>query len=434
VISLGNRTQSRIQQRELRERKRKKKRFRALIIAGTVLVFILCLGGYAYSYLMRMHDPTGDDTSGTTTDVTKGGIVNILVSGVDIGDTKVHVDEAQRRTDTIILMSYNPKTDVLNLVSIPRDTMVTIKGKTEKINASNVFGGKNYLNTSVGNLLGININYSARLNYEGFRKVIDAIGGVDMEITRNMYYDDASQNLHIYFKKGTTAHLNGEKAEEFFRWRQNNDGTGLADGDIGRISNQHLFIQKVIEKMKTPAMIARIPAIMDIVPDYVTTTMKPEAMLQYALKFAQLSSDKIVMSTLKGTTPTIDGVSYFVFDEDQNKEVLAALHGEAVETETTQATLDRANLSIEVLNGTLRNGLAAGYASNLKGKGYSKPIITGNGTKATQSKVTLYGVDKSLVSQIKSEFGINNVEIHDQKTGNFDIIVLLGDDYKSSTQ
>lgn len=438
MINLGNGEQSRAQQRQLKKRKRKKKRFKVFITIGTILVFILCLGGYAYSYLLRMHEPASAETNTSdsgVTEVSKGGIVNILVSGVDIGDTKVNVDEARRRTDTILLLSYNPKTDILNIVSIPRDTMVTIKGKAEKINASNVFGGKNYLNTTVSNLLGVDINYSARLNYAGFRKIIDAIGGIDMEITRNMYYDDASQNLHIYFRKGTTVHLDGKKAEEFFRWRQNNDGTGLADGDLGRIENQHLFIQKVIEKVKTPAIIAKIPAIMNIVADNVTTTMKPEEMVQYALKFAQLDSSKITMSTLKGTTPTINGVSYFVFDKNQNMELLAALHGEeTTATQTAQATLERDSLNIEVLNGTLKNGLAAGYAANLKEKGYTKPIPVGNGTRTSSSKIILYGVDSTLVSQIKDEFGIKNVEIHDQKSGNFDIIVLLGEDYKSSLQ
>jgi anionic cell wall polymer biosynthesis LytR-Cps2A-Psr (LCP) family protein len=71
-----------------------------------------------------------------------------------------------------------------------------------------------------------------------------------MEISSNMNYDDDSQNLHIHFEKGETVHLDGEKAEEFFRWRKNNNGTGLAEGDLGRIENQHMFIEKVIDKLK----------------------------------------------------------------------------------------------------------------------------------------------------------------------------------------
>jgi LCP family protein required for cell wall assembly len=415
-------------------RRKKKKRFRPLIILSSLLVLALCLTALGYTYLMKLNQPAETGTGSDVTSAVKAdGIVNILVSGVDIGDPKANLSDDQKRTDTIILVNYNPKTGALNLVSIPRDTLIKIKGHNQKINASNVLGGDGYLTKAVEDLLDIDVNYTARINYEGFRKLIDAIGGVDMYITRNMYYDDASQNLHIYFKKGTTVHLDGDKAEEFFRWRENNDGTGLADGDIGRINNQHLFIQKVIEKVKTPAILARIPSIMSIVPQYVSTSMKPEEMLKYAVTFANLDKSKIAMSTLKGTTPMIGGVSYFVYDEKQNAELLASIKG-TDSGSADAAELDKAAVKIEVLNGTTRTGLAANYAAKLKESGFTSSISTGNGTKSSKSKIILYGVDESLVSQIKKEFAIQNVETHDQKTGNFDIIVLLGDDYSSSSQ
>jgi LCP family protein required for cell wall assembly len=415
-------------------RKKKKKRFRTLIVLSSFLVAVLCLTALGYSYLMKLNQPAETGTgSDVTSAVKEDGIVNILVSGVDVGVAGEELSDGQKRTDTIILVNYNPKTGALNLVSIPRDTMVQIKGHNQKINASNILGGDGYLTKKVEELLDVDINYTARINYEGFRKLIDAIGGVDMYITRNMYYDDPSQDLHIYFKKGTTVHLNGDKAEEFFRWRENNDGTGLSDGDIGRINNQHLFIEKVIEKVKTPAILAKIPSIMSIVPQYVSTSMKPEELLKYAVKFANVDKSKIVMSTLKGTTPMIGGVSYFVYDEDLNTEILAAIRGEDSGS-STAAELDKSSLKIEVLNGTTRTGLAAGYAAMLKESGFTSGITTGNGTKSTKSKIILYGVDESLVSQIKKEFDIQNVETHAQKTGNFDIIVLLGDDYSSSGQ
>jgi LCP family protein required for cell wall assembly len=417
-------------------RKRKKKRFRPFIILSAFLVLAICLAGLSYSYLMKLNKPA---ESGTLTDVTsdvgKDGVVNILVSGVDIGDATVDLSDDQKRTDTIILVNYNPKSDALNIVSIPRDTLIQIKGHNQKINASNIVGGEGYLTKAVEDLLDIDINYTARVNYEGFRKLMDAIGGVDMYISRNMYYDDASQDLHIYFKKGTTVHLDGEKSEEFFRWRQNNDGTGLTDGDLGRINNQHMFIEKVIEKVKTPTIIAKIPSIMSIVPKYVTTSMKPEEMLKYAVKFANVDNSKIVMSTLQGTTPTIGGVSYFVYSEELNAELVAAISGEndGVQ-ETGTAKLDRSAVKIEVQNGTATTGLASGFAAKLKDIGYTSQISVGNGTKSAKSKIILYGVDESLEATIKKEFGIQNVETHTQNTGDFDIIVLLGDDYKSSNQ
>ncbi len=415
-----------------------KKRFRMLIAISFILVVMLCLGGFVYSYLLNFSsDSKGTDSTDSgpnyTTEVKDDGIVNILITGVDIGDTKVNVAEDQRRTDTIILLNYNPKTEEIHVVSIPRDTLIKIKGQNQKINAANALGGKNYVVTAVEDLLNVDINYTARINYAGFRKIIDAIGGVDMYIAQNMIYDDASQNLHIYFRKGQTVHLDGEKAEEFFRWRKNNDGSGLADGDLGRINNQHLFIEKVMEKFKSAAIVTKIPSIMAIVPKYVTTNMSPDDILKYAYKFVKIDKSKITMATLKGTTPMINNVSYFVYSEKDNAQLLSVIRGEtsSAEVAESQVKLDKSKLKIEVLNGTNINGLAANYAAKLKQQGFTN-IVTGNGTRSQSSKMMLYGIDNSLMSTVKNEFKIENIETNSQKSGNFDIIILLGENYKPS--
>ena len=125
----------------------------------------------------------------------------------------------------------------------------------------------------VEDLLGIQINYTVKIDYNAFRQFIDAIGGIEMEIERDMYYDDPSQDLHISFKGGTVEHLDGKKAEEFFRWRKNNDGTGLATGDIGRIENQHKFIQKVVEKCTGPSIVLKVPDIINAIGSNIQTNM-----------------------------------------------------------------------------------------------------------------------------------------------------------------
>ncbi len=135
--------------------------------------------------------------------------------GVDIGDPNSKEASDPKRTDTMLVVNYNPKTKEINIVSVPRDTRVTVNGKKMKINSAHAVNGVNGAIDAVENLLGIEINNYVKVDYEGFRKIIDAIGGVEMEITRNMNYDDPSQNLHIHFQKGTTVHLDGKKAEEF---------------------------------------------------------------------------------------------------------------------------------------------------------------------------------------------------------------------------
>lgn len=292
------------------------------------IVFMLvvsCTAFYVYRYLLSFSGPSsvGGEGEIKTKTVKKNEPVNLLLMGVDIGDPKSKSIDDPKRTDTLILINYDPIIDEINMVSIPRDTLIKINGKNLKINSAHAIGGVNYTIQAVEALLDLDINYYGKVDYRGFREIIDAIGGIDMKINRRMDYDDPSQNLSIHFKKGEIAHLDGEKAEEFFRWRKNNDGTGLADGDIGRIENQHLLIEKVIDKIKSPAYAAKI---LPVIPKYVETNMKPEEIIKYGYLLARTEKDKVSMVTLKGDTDYIDNLSYFIYDRRQNKELLSKLH------------------------------------------------------------------------------------------------------------
>lgn len=295
------------------------------VAAFIIFVLIIsCAAFYAYRYLLSFSGPSSvGEGEIKTKAVKKNEPVNLLLMGVDIGDPKSKSIDDPKRTDTLILINYDPIIDEINMVSIPRDTLIKINGKNFKINSAHAIGGVNYTIEAVEQLLDLDINYYGKVDYRGFQEVIDAIGGIDMKINRRMDYDDPSQNLSIHFKKGEMAHLDGEKAEEFFRWRKNNDGTGLADGDIGRIENQHLLIEKVIDKIKSPTSAAKI---LPVIPKYVETNMKPEDIIKYGYLLSRIEKDKINITTLKGDTGYIDDLSYFMYDRKQNKELLGKLH------------------------------------------------------------------------------------------------------------
>lgn len=398
------------------------------IIISLIIILIVCFGGFFYYYLLGI---SKESNTVKTKPVKQDSPVNILISGVDIGDPNLKGNNVPKRTDTIILMNYNPKNSDINIVSIPRDTLIRINGKNEKINAANAIGGQNMLIQSVEQLFNIDINYYGKVDYEGFDKIIDTIGGIDVVIKQNMNYDDASQNLHIHFNKGDKVHLDGKKAEEFFRWRKNNDGTGLSDGDLGRIENQHEFIGKVVDKFKNPLIIAKIPSILSTVSKYSDTNMQPEEMIKYTYLISKTDKSKISMSTIKGDSVYINEISYFVYNEKNNVELLNKIHGDTTNSVNNSGSANEyiKNLRVQVLNGTKINGLAKEYADKLKQKGYTN-IATGNSTKTSKSKVVLFGTDKEYLDIIKQNIGINNVEISQQNNKNFDIIVVLGDDYK----
>lgn len=407
---------------------------RRVILSMLFLFLLSCLGisiyfGYTLGKInegaVKLGENTSDDISITevkSKKSKKNKCLNVLVMGVDIGNPNSRGKNNPKRTDTIILANYNLDTGKINLISIPRDTYIQINGVDYKINAAHVIGGVPYLVEAVEQLLDIKINYYGKVDYSGFRDLIDAIGGIDMEIARRMDYDDSTQNLHIHFKKGTVAHLDGKKAEEFFRWRKNNDGTGFSNGDIGRIENQHKFISKVFEKFKSPSIIPKIPSILSIIPDYVETNMSVDEVIKYGWEFAKVDTHNIEMITLNGTARYENGISYFFYDEGKNFSILKLIHGE------DYSYIDKKELKIKIANCTNKGGLAGDFSNYIKKIGYTNTYLF-NGEKMPKSKIIFNGVDEEIIDIVKKDFHIANVEINSSKQQKFDIMVLLGNDH-----
>lgn len=417
-----------------KKKKKKKKKsnsnFKKFIIILLIAVVALFGAGIGtgYYFLNKVNNKIHGNKSVPVKQVQEDGIVNILIMGTDAGTPGSNSEP--KRTDTIMLLHYNPKTTKATLVSIPRDTMVQLNGKTNKINEANFQGGATLAVSTVENLLGVKLNYYAKVDLNGFIKIIDILGGIDMTITRRMDYDDNSQNLHIHFTKGQTVNLNGQKAMEFFRWRENNDGTGLANGDLDRINIQHTFIQKVIEKVKTPAVIPKIPSILSTVADNIETNMDAQDIVKYGTTLSGLDSSNINITTLKGEGKYVGQVSYFIWNKGQDTELLNTLRegSNSATSTTTTSNIDRSNLKVKVLNGTNKSGLATAYSEILKKNGYIN-ITTGNAKSTSQSKVMLYGTASTNISSLQNDFKVSNILTSDAKS-DYDIIITLGSDYK----
>jgi polyisoprenyl-teichoic acid--peptidoglycan teichoic acid transferase len=298
-----------------------------------IIVFIslfICVGlagaVYVYSYLDGFNNTKLSKNKIQSITAKKDEQINILAMGVDVGTVGSTDKNDPKRTDTILLINLNPKLQETNVISVPRDTLIQMNNINKKINEAHAVGGPAYLIDSVEKLLEVKINYYAKLDYEGFRKIIDCVGPVELKINNTMNYDDASQNLHIHFNKGDVVKLDGKKAEEFFRWRENNDGTGLANGDLGRIDNQHIFINKVVEKFKSPTILTKIPSILSAIPNYMETNMRADEIIKYGFMLSKMDKSNIKLFTVKGDPKYINGISYVIYDENKNKDILNRLH------------------------------------------------------------------------------------------------------------
>ena len=354
--------------------------------------------------------------------------VNILLLGMDIGDPNQVENQEIKRTDTIMVVNYNPNTDKIVSVSIPRDTLIENNGKNIKINAAYAVGGYSKIKSEVEDLLNININYMVKIDYNAFVDIVDAIGGVKMEIERDMIYDDEGQNLHINFKAGETVNLDGQKAQEFFRWRKNNDGSGFANGDLDRIQNQHKFISKAIDKCKSPLIIFRAPKIMSAIGKNVETNMSSFSIIKYALKFMTVNKENISMTTVAGTPKMINGQSFVVVDKNANKNIFTQA-GSSETTVKSESGASRDSIKVKILNGTKINGLASELKSNMNNLGYTK-VDTGN----TQllDKTQILTNDKDILKTIQSDLDIKKNSKKDDKEEykDYDVIIILGKDYK----
>jgi LCP family protein required for cell wall assembly len=242
------------------------------------------------------------------------------------------------RTDTIIFASFDPKTKKVSMISIPRDTYFYRKGyetsDQKKINA--VYGAAGVKGTmkAVENVLGgVPIHHYVRVTYNGVEKIVDSLGGVEVNVPFHMHYRDPDANppLVIDVPAGRQI-LKGEKAVQFLRFRQSNDKTvGYKDGDLGRIRAQQQFLKSAIKK----ALSYRLPVVATTVYKYVKTDLGLTDLLLYVNDVIGIKLDDISMTTLPGKAKYIDGVSYFVHDPHQVRELMMELYG--VEEEQTNS-------------------------------------------------------------------------------------------------
>ncbi len=233
--------------------------------------------------------------------------LNVLLLGVD-----ARPGEADARTDSMILVSIDRDTKKIAMVSIPRDTMVEIPGHgTDKINSANAFGGADLATETVESLLDIKIPYYVKTNFEGFKDIVDTLGGVDLEVEKRMYYPQEDIDLRPGQQR-----LMGDDALGYVRYRHD------ALGDITRAERQQKFLASLTREMLRAKTIIKLPKLVPQLMDAVETNLGIKDAIFLAKAGANLDSDSIVTATLPGTFLNYKGVSYWKADDEKAKIVL----------------------------------------------------------------------------------------------------------------
>lgn len=297
--------------------------FLTLLVAGLMLV--AWRGGiFAVDYFAARRDGMSprEAAAYAWSDAT-GFFVDLAdnVSPVMLTDKKILVigsDKNKINADVIMLVQLNAKTKSVDIISVLRDTMVKMNGRTYKINAALQLGGEEYVVEQVEDLLGVEIDNYVFLNYEGFRKVIDAIDGVDFYVPQDMFYEDPYQDLYINLKEGQQ-HLDGDKAEQLVRFRR------YTMGDVKRTEVQRDFVMALYKQKLNSSLVKRIKTLVPAVMDFVDTDIGLQDALQYANFVKDFDENAMTSYQIPGEAQMINGASYFIADTEAIDEMFKTI-------------------------------------------------------------------------------------------------------------
>lgn len=340
-----------------RQKRRAKNRFFAVLLSlGVTLATLGLVVAGVWKTVVTAPDVSGNipenmQTSGETGQQASGG------ENTEPSDTQPNEEPVTRRkdnyftflllgkdtggggnTDTMLLVSYDVAAGKLNLLTIPRDTMINVPWTIKKINAVYASSrGIEGLKTQVGYLTGVVPDFHVVVEWEAVGKIVDALGGVRFDVPYNMDYDDPYQDLHIHQEKGVRL-LSGEDAMQVIRWRSNNDdspyGYHISNGgigDTGRQKIQRSFLMAVAEECLQLKNLTKINEFAKIFFDNVETDIPWNNLLWFAKQAMDLQPEDIAIHAMPGNpegwyyTPSLGvNLNYFFADPDGIVELVNA--------------------------------------------------------------------------------------------------------------
>lgn len=285
------------------------------LFTGTVLATIaaVCIMGYALFSFLNPEKGLDNLAPSDRLSLKK----NIVVLGVD----ERAEEHDSGRSDTLFVVMFDTETKNASLLSIPRDTRVRIPDHGwDKINHAYAYGGRELTQQTVEELLGLHINNYVMVDFKGFKGLVDAIGGVDINVEKDMYYRDSWDGFTIDIEKGLQ-HMDGETAIQYVRYRDE-------EGDIGRIRRQQHFLMAVYEKISSADMLLHIPGLAQQLTAMIKTDLPINDMLSLGKALHAMVREKgLSMAMVPGTPVYIDDISYWQPDITDLRELMVQMQG-----------------------------------------------------------------------------------------------------------
>lgn len=440
------------------------KGFKSFLKGLAVVLILICVvvaGGAAAIYYENLEKDMKENSGDSK-------LAQFLVSG---GETQkkeeplftcLFMGRNAHLTDFMMLAQYNPNTREVSLMSIPRDTYVGTSSVDGKINSIYMYKYPEKVVKAVEEITGVDIQHYLIFNAKILRNIVNELGGVTVTVPFNMNYDDPDQNLYIHLKKGTQR-LSGAQAEQFVRFRKNNNGGGYANGDVGRIATQQKFIKAMISEVLKVENIGKVGNLVKIALNGTDTDLTLDVLQEYLDDVVTFKKDRVRIGTLPGVGKYgkgPDGLtrSFFYNDAEKTKEVVKELFFTSIDDvnssgdsatsgdkkndintkaqeviskglETESGNNDE-KIRIEVLNANAKTSKMNDLVEKLNSNDCNVVKI-GNypTTKVESSRIITYGKHTSdELEKIKSLSGIKNVEESDENV-NVKFTIIIGANY-----
>ena len=390
---------------------------------------------------------------------TPGSRVTILLMGIDQRDSE---SGQPTRSDTMMLLTIDPASKTMGILTIPRDLWVAIPGLSqpmdERINTAHMFGdlykypggGPALAKKTVQYNFGVPVNYYVRVDFHGFEKIVDALGGVNINVDkaiRDDQFPDGDYGVMSLYIPAGPQHMDGQTALRFVRTRH-------ADSDFGRTRRQLQFMLAMRDQALKLNILPKVPSLISQLRESVKTDLTANDIINLARLASQIDSDHIIARSVDETMVsgwvTPQGGDVLIPNRQAIKKVVDEIFTSSAGSATqptagptaaptltpapqqnpdVQAKLQSDNARIEVLNGTNTKGLAGRTRSYLNGLGYNVTQIGDAGRYDYRDTVIIYYASKPYTQNALAKlFNVrpDNIRLAPAARMDVDIRVIVG--------
>lgn len=346
--------------------------------------------------------------------------LRVLVLGED--DNWTENDEvftALTRSDTNIAVSIDLKSKNVGVLSIPRDLWMDIpKVGYAKLNEAIADGGPERTEATLEkNLRTPPFDYYFVLKIDATKNIVDAIGGLDVNVEKDMDYDDSWGHFHVHLKKGFQ-HLNGDQTVGYIRFRHDEEG------DFGRMRRQRQVVQVLTARLKDPSIALHVPQLLGIIAKNVRTNMPYDKMLDLALAMRDITPQMVHTGEIPTDIGFTDGQSVLYLQPEGaaqlvHKFLVVGFDG----------SFDPSTVRVKVENGSGKPGAAAALADTLRQKGFTV-IETGNAKRFGAVHTSIVGPNQTILAMVAKQVPIRNVKTVTGPVEGGDVEIVVGQDYR----